>query len=162
MTRFEVEVGTPEGRRRVSVAWRGEASGFGVLYFFPSEPAASDRLDRRALLPAETKPAELDADRLVEIYEAARPLTDTERRFTAGDGRQWLAQSQGPVWAGKAAAEGGTGVMFTSLEGEPESVTGAGGHVGEISEEELVSIWRAASAPTEDPPSPAPRSDQGA
>lgn len=146
MERFDAEIETPEGGRRVSVAWRGGESGYGVLYFFPSDPAVTDRLDRRALLLPEAVPEELEADRLLAIYEAGRPLTETERRFTASDGRQWLAQSQGPVWAGRASAEGGTGVILTSLEGAPESISASGGHVGEMSDEALVSLWRTARA----------------
>jgi hypothetical protein len=142
--RFECELEV-EGRLcRVTAAWRGPETGYGVLYFFPSDGAAGDRGDRRALITPEVSLRALGESSLLQFYEAGRPLTETERRFAAADGRQWLAQSRGPVWAGRSAAEGGSGILFTSLEGEPDSLRASGGHVGEMSDEELSALWRGA------------------
>jgi hypothetical protein len=139
----ELEV---EGRPyRATAAWRGPETGYGVLYFYPSDGAEGDRGDRRALLTPEVNLRTLGASSLLPLYDVGRPLTETERRFAAADGRQWLAQSRGPVWAGRSGAEGGFGILFTSLEGEPESLRAAGGHVGEMSEEELSALWRGAA-----------------
>lgn len=142
--RFEREFEV-EGRiYRATAAWRGPETGYGILYFFPSDVAESDRGDRRALLTPEANLRDLPESSLVTLYDAGRPLTETERRFAPADGRQWLAQSRGPVWAGRSGAEGGSEILFTSLEGEPESLRAAGGHVGEVSDEELSALWSAA------------------
>jgi hypothetical protein len=145
--RFEREFEAAGRRYRATVAWRGPETGYGILYFFPSDPAESDRGDRRTLLTPEVSLRELAESNLVSLYDAGRPLTETERRFAAADGRQWLAQSRGPVWAGGSGAEGGFGILFTSLEGEPESLRAAGGHVGEVSDEALSVLWKAAKLP---------------
>jgi hypothetical protein len=145
--RFECELEVEGRLYRVSAAWRGPETGYGVLYFFPSDgadEAEGDRGDRRVLLTPEVSLPDLGESSLLLLYDSGRPLTETERRFAAADGRQWLAQSRGPVWAGRSGAEGGSGILFTSLEGKPESLRAAGGHVGEISDEELLARWRGA------------------
>ena len=142
--RFECELEVEGCLCRATTAWRGPETGYGVLYFFPSDREADDRGDRRALIAPEVSIRTLGQSGLLSLYEAGRPLTETERRFTAADGHQWLAQSRGPVWAGRSGAEGGSGILFTSLEGEPESLRASGAHVGEMSEEELSALWRGA------------------
>jgi hypothetical protein len=142
--RFECELEVEGRLYRATAAWRGPETGYGVLYFFPSDGGEGDRGDRRALLTPEVSLRDLGESSLLPFYEAGRPLTETERRFSAADGRRWLAQSRGPVWADRSGAEGGFGILFTSLEGEPESLRGAGGHVGEMSDEELSARWSGA------------------
>ena len=143
--RFECELEVNGRLYRATVAWRGPETGYGVLYFFSSEAAEGDRGDRRTLLTPERNLRTLGESTLLPLYEAGRSLTETERRFAAEDGRHWLAQSRGPVWAGRSGAEGGSGILFTSLEGEPESLRAAGGHVGEMSDEELSALWSGAA-----------------
>jgi hypothetical protein len=143
--RFERELEVEGRLHRATAAWRGPETGYGILYFFSSDAAEGDRSDRRALLTPEVSLRDMGKSSLLTLYDAGRPLTETERRFAAADGRQWLAQSRGPVWAGRSGAEGGSGILFTSLEGEPESLRAAGGHVGEVSDEELSALWRGAA-----------------
>lgn len=160
--RFEREFEVAGRRHRATAAWRGPETGYGVLYVFSRDeaqdgPVGADRGDRRALLTPEVDLETLTESGLLALYETGRPLTETERRFAAADGRQWLAQSQGPVWAGRAGAEGGTGVLFTSLEGEAVSLQAPGGHVGEMTEQELVALWsRASQSRMADEAGPAP------
>lgn len=143
-----------EGRRwRAMEAWRAE-SGPGLVYFLPLDEGAEveegDREDRRAALePGETVQG-LEEEALRERLGRATALTGTERRFRAPDGRLWLAQSVGPVWA-DAVASGLTGVLFTALEGPAERASAAGGHAGEMSDGELAERWRrAVEGPGED------------
>jgi hypothetical protein len=143
--RFEREFEVEGRLHRATAAWRGPETGYGILYFFSSDAAEVDRSDRRALLTPEVSLRDMAESSLLTLYDAGRPLTETERRFAAADGRQWLAQSRGPVWAGRSGAEGGSGILFTSLEGEPETLRAAGGHVGEVSDEELSALWRGAA-----------------
>lgn len=134
------------GRRfRAALAWRGSASDYGLLYFVAldgGEPDPDDRQDRRSLVePGLT----LDAVSEEELRRSAaegKPLTDTERRFRAPDGRLWLAQSAGPVWADREPAEGSTGLVFTALEGPADRLRGPGAHAGERTEDELADLWR--------------------
>ncbi len=150
--RFEREIVIGGETYRACVAWRGRETGYGLLYFHPVTEAAGDREDRRALLaPSEASGGLTDA-RLRELFEAARPLTVTERRFTAGDGRRWLAQNRGPVWAERSAAEGHTGVVFTSLEDEVQRVSSPGRHVVEMSDDELGELLQAAHAGADEGP----------
>ena len=139
------------GRYRAVVAWRGRESGHGLLYFVALDgeaPARDDRRDRRAPLEPGRRLEDLsDADLADRLGEGA-PLTETEARFRAPDDRLWLAQSIGPVWADEEPAEGSTGLLFTSLEGEHLRLTGPGGHPGEMAGEELAELWRRA-APAE-------------
>lgn len=135
-TRFEAELDVAEGRVRVVTLWRGEETGYGVLYFLDMD-SADGTTDRRALLRPGADPDNLAPAQLAELFETARPLTETERRFPAGDERPWLAQNRGPVWAGRSAAEGHTGILFTSLTGKRESYSIPAGHVGEMSVTEL-------------------------
>lgn len=141
------------GRRwRAVEAWRAEG-GTGLLYFLPLEEdgrvAEDDRRDRRAALASGETVAELGEDELRERLERATPLTVTERRFLAPDGRPWLAQSVGPVWA-EDVASGLTGLLFTALEGRSERVRSGGGHAGEMSASELERRRRrAAESPEE-------------
>lgn len=110
-------------------AWRG-GSGWGVVYFValgPDGAAGDDRRDRRALLEPGAGLADLDDAGLTSLLGGAAGLTSTERRFRDVDGRAWLAQSRGPVWAEGGVAEGLTGLVFTSLEGPFERVESADG-----------------------------------
>jgi hypothetical protein len=144
--RFEREIAIGGETYRACVAWRGRETGFGLLYFHPVGEAADDRADLRALLAPGEGPDRLTDARLRELFDEARPLTVTERRFTAGDGRRWLAQNRGPVWAERSAAEGHTGIVFTSLEDEVERVSSPGRHVAEMSDDELGDLLRASRA----------------
>lgn len=147
-----------EGRAYVALeAWRG-GSGEGLCYFVQldgpgGEPVEEDDGDLRAPLGPDEDLRVLSEDRLAELLEGATPLTVTERRFRAPDGRLWLAQSVGPVWAEDGVAEGITGVKFTSLQGPLDRVEAAGGHVGRMGRGALVAAWRRArdaGAPTEE------------
>lgn len=129
---------------RASVLWRA-ADGSALCYFRPAGDAASGREDRRARLPAGRSLEEMDPEAVLELLEAAAPLTATERRFRAPDGREWLAQNVGPVWAEEDAAEGATGILFTSLDGSAERLESGGGHVGRMTEEALADAWRRAA-----------------
>lgn len=136
---------TAEGMFRAVEAWRA-TSGHGLCYFLPLGPEDSavvpdDRRDRRAALAPEEELDLLTAAELTERFAEAVPLTVTERRFRAPDGRLWLGQSEGPVWADEGTAEGAVGTLFTSLEGTPRRGRGGGGHVGRMSEEELRDAW---------------------
>ncbi len=144
--RFEREIVIGGETYRACVAWRGRETGYGLLYFHPVTEAAGDREDRRALLAPSEGSGELTDMRLRELFEAARPLTVTERRFTAADGQRWLAQNRGPVWAQRTAAEGHTGVVLTSLEDEVQRLSSPGRHVAEMSDDELGELLRAAHA----------------
>ena len=136
-----------EGRRwRCVEAWRAQ-HGSGLLYFLPldedGEVAGDDRQDRRAALEPHEALEELGSDELRARLERGTPLTVTERRFRAPDGRAWLAQSIGPVWA-EEVASGMTGLLFTALEGAERRARTGGGHVGEMSSSELARRWRRA------------------
>lgn len=135
-------------RWRAVAAWRGR-SGHGLLYFLPlegGEAAGDDRRDRRALLEPGRELPGLGPEELEELRERGTPLTGTERRFRAPDGRLWLVQSVGPVWADDGVAEGLTGLVFTSLEGEAERLTAGGGHAGRATASELAARWRRAAS----------------
>lgn len=132
---------------RVVEAWRAE-SGPGLVYFLPLEDdgevvGRDDREDRRAALEPEETVEGLSARELSERLSRATPLTVTERRFRAPDGRSWLAQSVGPVWS-EGTASGLTGLLFTALEGPAARFRAGGGHVGEMAEGELERRWRRA------------------
>jgi len=142
-----VEIDGGEIAFRAVEAWRAPG-GPALCYFVrleSGEPGAGDREDRRAALDPGRTLTDLDRAELRDLLDGAAPLTATERRFRAPDGRFWLAQSVGPVWAEESAAEAVTGVRFTSLEGELERLEGPGGHVGRASEEELREAWRRAA-----------------
>lgn len=141
---------TGGGPWRAVEAWRG-ASGHALAYFLPlAKPDDSgdpvvvedDDADRRAALEPGRTLEELSGEVLAELRESGTGLTGTERRFRAPDGRLWLAQSVGPVWAEGGVAAGLTGVLFTSLEGKPERGRGDGEHVGEAGDDELARWWR--------------------
>lgn len=138
-----------EGNGYLAVeGWRA-ASGEGLCYFVrleapDGEAADSDEGDLRAPLGADEDLRELSGERLEELLRSAKPLTPTERRFRAPDGRLWLAQSVGPVWAGEGVAEGTTGVKFTSLQGTPERMEAEGGHVNRMGTGALTAAWRRA------------------
>ncbi len=142
--RFEREIVIEGETYRACVVWRGRETDYGLLYFQPVTEAAGDREDRRALLASSEGFRELTDTRLRELFESARSLTVTERRFTADDGRRWLAQNRGPVWAERSAAEGHTGVVFTSLEDEVQRLSSPGPHVVEMSDDELGELLRVA------------------
>lgn len=148
MERQRREFEGDERRWRAVEAWRS-AEGSVLVHLLPLEgpegtPADDDRLDRRAGLERGRRLADLDGEELEELRASATPLTGTERRFRAPDGRPWLAQSVGPVWAEGDVASGLTGVLFSALAGEVRRVRGAGGHVGRASDERLVAWWRRA------------------
>lgn len=131
---------------RVVEAWRAE-SGLALAYFLPleedGEVRPDDRADRRAALETGESLEDLPADTLRARLGEATPLTATERRFRAPDGRLWLVQSVGPVWA-EGTASGLTGLLFTALEGAGERARSGGGHAGEMSAGELERRWRRA------------------
>lgn len=142
--RREFEAG--ERRWRALEAWRTSRDAV-LVYFLPldagdGEPADDDRLDRRAALAPGRRLEELDAAGLEELLASGTPLTETERRFRAPDGRPWLAQSVGPVWAEDGVAGGLTGVLFSSLAGDVRRERGPGEHVGRASRERLAGWWR--------------------
>lgn len=152
MERHSRELEIEDRRWRAVEAWRG-ASGHALVYFLPladGEEVGEDRVDRRASLPPGSSLEELTAAELRELWDRGTGLTETERRFRAPDGRLWLAQSQGPVWAEGGVAGGLTGVTFTSLEGERERRTGDGDHAGRASGEDLAGWWRGAAASGEE------------
>lgn len=134
-TRFEAD-----GRRWWGIeAWRGSAD-HGLCYFLPLDDGSvhpDDRTDRRAVLQPGERLGGLPEERLRELVAEAVPLTDTERRFRDAEGRLWLVQSVGPVWAEGGVAEGLTGVLFTSLEGPLERRARPGGRVAGLDGEML-------------------------
>ena len=103
---------------------------------------------RRVLLDPGRRIAELADDELATELAAACGLTATEAVFTAPDGRRWLAQAVGPVWAGSEAATGLVGTMFTSIDGRFErfEVCGSPLRSGDEDPErvraELQELWR--------------------
>lgn len=146
----EVEAG--DARYRAVVAWRGRTSGLGLLYFLAMDgdaPHPDDRGDRRAPLDPGRSLDDIPEEELAEALEGGTPLTGTERRFRAPDGRLWLAQGVGPVWADEDPAEGSTGLLLTALEGPVRRLEAEGGHPGRMDEGELSDAWRRA-APAED------------
>ncbi len=133
---------------RAIEAWRGRA-GHGLCYFLALDdeaPMAEDRADRRAVLEPGERLLALPDERLVVLLEESVPLTDTERRFADPDGRVWLAQNIGPVWAEGGVASGLTGVLFTSLEGPLERGSRPSGHLRELSARELRELLDSARA----------------
>lgn len=150
---------------RAVEAWRAE-SGSGLLYFLPlaedrEAPGDDDREDRRAALEPGESVEGLDRETLEERLLEGTPLTVTERRIRAPDGRPWLVQSVGPVWA-EDVASGLTGLLFTALEGPHARAASGGGHAGEMSEAELYARWREATADPGDDGGRAPETDAGA
>ena len=132
---------------RATVVWRAQ-DGSGLCYFRAEEGEARGEEgagDRRARLPADRSLGDLNEEELGELLSVAASLTATERRFVAPDGRDWLAQNIGPVWAEEEAAEGATGVLFTALDGAPDRARTGGGHVGRMSEDRLEAAWRRAT-----------------
>lgn len=152
MKREEREIASGGDRWRASVARRGP-SGHALVYFVPledGEAAADDRRDRRAGLGPGRQLSDLEDEELRDRLEEGTVLTGTERRFRAPDGRLWLAQNVGPVWADGDPAEGTTGIVFTSLEGPAERLAAGDGHLGRMSPSELADRWRGAD-PRDDP-----------
>lgn len=146
MQREEREFTSDGDRWRACVALRGRG-GHGLVYFAPLEGDdvdEDDGRDRRIPLAPGRELSDLEPGDLRAGLRDGTPLTGTERRIRAPDGRLWLVQSVGPVWADRGVAEGLTGLVFTSLEGPPERRTVAGGHAGRMSAEELSERWRAA------------------
>lgn len=133
---------------RATVAWRAE-DGSGLCYFRAAEEGADHAEegtgDRRARLSANRSLGDLTEEELEELLAGAAPLTATERRFAAPDGREWLAQNIGPVWAEEEAAEGATGVLFTALDGALDRARTGGGHVDRMSDDRLEAAWRRAT-----------------
>ena len=103
---------------------------------------------RRLLLEPGRRIADLASDELAPELAAACDLTATEDVFTAPDGRRWLAQAVGPVWAGAEAAAGLVGTMFTSIDGQYDrfEVRGSPLRSGDEDPEsvraELQELWR--------------------
>lgn len=142
-----------EGAFRAVVAWRARASDRGLLYFVAldgEEPDPDDRRDVRAPLEPGRDLTDLSDGDLRERVEGGAPLTGTERRFRAPDGRLWLAQSIGPVWADEDPAEGSTGLLLTSLEGTHERLRAPGAHAGELEDGDLADLWRRAGSDGDD------------
>lgn len=136
----------PDGRWLAVEAWRGEG-GHGLCHLFrlrDGETVEDDREDRRAALEPGERLEELEPERAAELVAAATPLTETERRFRDADGRAWLAQNSGPVWAGPGVAAGLTGIVFTALEGGGRRVEAPGGHVADLSPADLARRLRGA------------------
>lgn len=147
------------GRWRAAVARRG-AGGHALVYFLPLEdgaPVEDDRRDRRCPLDPGVRLSGLDEAELHAGLRSGTRLTETERRLRAPDGRLWLIQNRGPVWAEGDVAEGTTGVVFTSLEGAAERRVVEAGHVACLSDSELSDLWRAAAE--EDGPAAAGNQD---
>lgn len=150
----EREVRTGGVAYRALEAWRG-AGGHGLCYFLALEdgaPARDDRRDLRAALQPGERLTELQEGEVRAWAEGGRPLTDTERRFQDAVGTTWLAQNVGPVWAESGAAEGATGILFTSLGGPWRRAEAPGPHVGSLEEDELRERLRAALAAGEHGP----------
>ncbi len=94
---------------RAFEAWRSP-SGHTLVLFEP------DRV--RAALAPTRRLEELDEEDLRSLLALAAPLTLTESVLEAPDGRFWLAQDSGPVWAAEGrGAAGRLGVVLTSLTG---------------------------------------------
>lgn len=135
---------------RAVLAWRAPR-GEGLCYFLRATPDSTEAGagDRRAALAADRRLNALEVGELGELWASAAPLTTTERRFRAPDGRAWLAQGRGPVWGGEAVAAGLTGVVFTSLEGpfERRDVTASvPPSLARLAPEALDELWRRAGA----------------
>lgn len=137
---------------RVVEAWRG-SSGWGLAYFVAldaEDPSSDDRLDRRAVLEPEEDLAALDEADLAGRVEGGAGLTSTERRIVDDDGRPWLVQSRGPVWAEGEVAAGLTSLLFTALDGPAERVPAEGGHAGRTDPAVLRERLREALTPPAD------------
>lgn len=146
MSREEREFTVDERRWRGVVARRGP-SGHALVYLLPLADGAvedDDRRDRRAGLEPGRALSDLGDGELGALLAEGTPLTETESRFRAPDGRLWLAQSVGPVWSDEGVAEALTGLVFTSLEGRPERLRADGGHAGDLSRSGLSGRWRSA------------------
>lgn len=110
---------------------------------------------RRLLLEPGRRIADLASDELAPELAAACDLTATEDVFTAPDGRRWLAQAVGPVWAGAEAAAGLVGTMFTSIDGRYDrfEVHGSPLRSGDEDPErvraELQELWKLERQPEE-------------
>lgn len=109
--------GAGDAERELVVAWR-TSRGTRLVLAFPGP-------SRFALGPGSGLDA-LDAAELKAHLEVATGLTDTEATFRAPDGRRWLAQATGPVWAASEGAEGLLTTRFTSLDGAYESLQSPG------------------------------------
>jgi hypothetical protein len=112
-------------------AWRS-STGLGLGYFLGPVVAA----DRRAVLDREVDVAALDDAEVLALWEAAAPLTVTERRFADHGGESWLAQASGPVW-GEGAAAGTLGVRFTCITADRPGLELPGRRLTDLDDEEL-------------------------
>ena len=134
---------------RAVEAWRS-ASGWGLAYFVALDEdgsaAAVDRPDRRLPLGPDEPLGDMEDEALAERLADAPGLTSTERRIPDDEGRPWLAQSRGPVWAEGDVAAGLTSLLFTALGGPAERVEAGGGHAGRMAEEALRASLRRARA----------------
>jgi hypothetical protein len=118
-------------------AWR-TSRGTRLLLVFPGP-------ERFALEPGPDLDS-LDGVALAGLLGSAVGLTATEAAFRAPDGRRWLAQAVGPVWAGSAGAEGIVSTRFTSLDGSFDRFQSMGspllpGREGADLESALIDLW---------------------
>lgn len=126
-------------RWRAIDAWRGRG-GLGLLYFVrlvEDRPGDDDRTDRRAALDPDVRVDEASEQALRERLDAARPLTETERRIADAGGDLWLVQNTGPVWAEDEAAADATGIRFRPLTREGPAIAVPGGHLRDRSPTDL-------------------------
>lgn len=127
------------GSEWLAIELKRAASGHGLCYFLPlteGSPSGDDRADRRALLEPSGPWETLGDEDLRALLEGAAPLTETERRFTDEEGKLWLIQSTGPVWAETGVAAGLTGCLATSLE-DGRSLNGKDGVLEGRTEKQL-------------------------
>ncbi|MCL7980351.1 MAG: hypothetical protein M8865_10665 [marine benthic group bacterium] len=115
--RESVLTGEGDAARELVVAWR-TSRGTRLVIAFPGP--------ERFILEPGARLDGLDEGELAVHLEAATGLTGTEATFVAPDGRRWLAQAAGPVWAASEGAEGLVATRFTSLEGPYESFESPG------------------------------------
>lgn len=127
-------------RWRAIDAWRG-TGGLGLLYFLRLDgdrPLDDDRADLRGVLEPGARIEEASAERLAELLDPARPLTETERRIVDATGDLWLVQNTGPVWAEQEAAADTTGVRFRPLTRDGPTIAVPGAHVRDLTPDHLV------------------------
>lgn len=120
-------------------AWR-TSRGTKLVLVFPGP--------RRILVAEDRELTRMEVEELRIALEGASGLTATEACFDAPDGRRWLAQAVGPVWAGSEGAEGLAGTLFTSIDGPFERFESRGSPLrpdrgsGVPVDADLAEIWR--------------------
>lgn len=115
------------------------ASGLGLGYFVRDDLGGGDR---RAPLAPGVDVAALDDDGFRALWESARPLTSTERRFVDDEGEVWLAQGTGPAWAAEGAAAGAVGVRLRCVSAERPAVALGGVALADTTDAELAARAR--------------------